>query len=495
MFQRRSRDGKGPSRVLEYPYLPQATALDPAEEPPSSIDPLGTLGPAERISEVFLPGFTARMWRPRFLTFCGLAALVAHHVEASSPDSQDSYLEARLAFERLFVSALVRQQRSDPDEWASAVRGLPGSLLARRALSSGDGRLSRNNFLKGQASNGPFGVIARLGRHLGILNEDDHLAYKGEELLLAWSTDEGLSELLTEGLTGSPQCQWLKRFVEATQKHIREDWWPSVGWSGWQDLAAKLRPDRIRRREREVLLRLLFDHPIRKRFLQLLARPEAVSAYKSAFNMGRGVVERHVLCYGIAPQVRGSKQEEDRVIHLNIRLANAYERIAGLLEHAFNGIRFALTRRNGYATLDELQAHPSLQPLLRSVGSQLPKVAHRLRELIQEISTVPQIADLNPIEPLEELASEALKASEGPDCLIRTLMTRHRRVQNEKGKGPWIDCLESTKKYVLLPGFGLDVDKAPPVTDGYLHPFRVQNAYRFLSDLRKVRLKAPDEEA
>lgn len=454
MFQRRSKEGKGSLRVLEYPYLPQATALDPAEEPPSSIDPLGTLGPAERISEVFLPGFTARMWRPRFLTFSALAALVAHHVETSSPEPQNSYLEARLGFERLFVSALVRQQRSDPAEWGSAVRGLPGSLLARRALSSGDVLLGRNNFLKGQAINGPFGVIARLGRHLGILNEDDHLAYKGEELLLAWSADEGLSELLTEGLTGSPQCEWLKRFVEATKKHIRDYWWPSGGWSGWQDLAAKLRPDRIGPHERKILLRLLFDHPIRKRFLQLLARPEAVTAYNSAFNMGRGVQERHVLCEGVAPQVRTSKQEEDRVIFLNIRLANAYERIAGLLENAFNGIRFALTRRNGYATLEELQADPSLQRLLRSVGSQLQKAAHHLHKLIMEISTVPQIADLNPTTPLEELVSEALEASEGPDCLIRTLMTRHRRVQNEKGKGPWIDCLESTKNMCFYPVSG-----------------------------------------
>lgn len=49
---------------LSAKYLPRATPLDPAEDPPGSIDPLGTLGPAERIAEVLFPGFTARMWRP-----------------------------------------------------------------------------------------------------------------------------------------------------------------------------------------------------------------------------------------------------------------------------------------------------------------------------------------------------------------------------------------------------------------------------------------------
>jgi len=64
-------------------YLPQATPLDPAEDPPGSVDPLGTLGPAERIAEVLFPGFTARMWRPRLLTFTAMAALVAEHAMAT----------------------------------------------------------------------------------------------------------------------------------------------------------------------------------------------------------------------------------------------------------------------------------------------------------------------------------------------------------------------------------------------------------------------------
>ena len=155
---------------LQAQYLPRATPLDPAEDPPGSIDPLGTLGPAERIAEVLFPAFTARMWRPRLLTFAAVASLVAERVRASGIGPEDGGLAARLGFERLFVSAVVRQQMREPDKWSRATRRLPGSSLARRALRSGDAPLGRNNFLKGQAINGPFGVVARLARHLSLIH-------------------------------------------------------------------------------------------------------------------------------------------------------------------------------------------------------------------------------------------------------------------------------------------------------------------------------------
>jgi len=94
---------------LSVKYLPRATPLDTAEDPPGSVDPLGTLGPAERIAEVLFPGFTARMWRPRLLTFVAVAALIAERAKSKLSDPEDGLLAARLSFKRLFVSAVVRQ--------------------------------------------------------------------------------------------------------------------------------------------------------------------------------------------------------------------------------------------------------------------------------------------------------------------------------------------------------------------------------------------------
>ncbi|MFM7168722.1 MAG: hypothetical protein ACKO3T_26085 [Planctomycetaceae bacterium] len=99
--------------------LPQSTLYDPAEDPPGSVDPLGTVTGAEQLAEVLFPGVTARMWRVRLLTFAALAAEVARRV------SPDRLLDARLAFERLFVSAVARQEEAD-QAWKPASRRLPG---------------------------------------------------------------------------------------------------------------------------------------------------------------------------------------------------------------------------------------------------------------------------------------------------------------------------------------------------------------------------------
>jgi len=130
------------------------------------------------------------MWRPRLLTFVAIAALVAERAKSKLSSPEDGSMAARLSFERLFVSAVVRQHVRDPENWQRAIRRLPGSWLATRALLSGDTLLGRTNFLKGQAVNGPYGVVARLARHLGVIDEDDLLGRNGEELLMAWSADE-----------------------------------------------------------------------------------------------------------------------------------------------------------------------------------------------------------------------------------------------------------------------------------------------------------------
>jgi len=472
-------------------YLPRPTPPDPTEDPPGSIDPLGTLGPAERIAEVLMPGFTARMWRPRLLTFTAVAALVADRLGASKTGPEGSLLEARLGFERLFVSAIVRQQMRDSGQWARATRRLPGSSLARRAFRSGDTPLGRNNFLKGQAINGPFGVMARLARHLGIVDEDDRLARNGEEVLLAWSADKKLVGLLDEDHSDSFGRKWLDRFVKATKDHVQNKWWPSAGWSGWQELAEALRPDKIGRQERRVLRRLLNSDPIRARCLALLSESNAVATYCAASDGGRAEQDRRVLVEAVLPKLSPDQSEKDRVIDLAIRLADAYEQVANLLETVFNGFLWGLTRRGGQASPEELEADRQLRPLFRSVCESLQASGGLLRELLERIPTVPQVADLNPIEPLDELASDALSAAESSARLIETVIARHRQVQHAKGKAMWIDVSE---RWTLLPGFGWSSDAPPEVPKGYLHPFRVPNAYSFLGELGMVRMETPDGE-
>jgi hypothetical protein len=473
-------------------YLPRATPLDPAEDPPGSIDPLGTLGPAERIAEVIFPGFTARMWRPRLLTFAAVASLVSARAKAAIPEREDSGMAARLAFERLFVSAVVRQQEQDPEAWRLASRRLPGSSLARRALRSGDVPLGRNNFLKGQGVNGPFGVLARLARNLDIVGEDDCLGRNGEELLLAWSADAQLPGLLDEDDSGSAGKQWIDRFAEATEAHLLDGQWRSYGWSGWQELAEPLRPDNAGRQERRALRRLLNGDPIRARCLELLCQPAAKAVYRGAREEGRGEQDRKVLLEAVLPALSVNERAEDKVIHLTIRLADAYEGVASLLEAAFNCLLWGLTRRGGQAKPAEIEADKQLQPVFRSLCRQLPKAARDLRDLIEQVPAVPQISDRNPLEPLDTIASQAATGAESPSRLIEVTISRHRDIQTSKGKGVWIEPCES---WMLMPGFGLASDTPPRPQVEYLHTFRVPNAYSFLAELGLSGVEVPDGEA
>jgi len=479
---------------LQARHLPVPTTYDPSEDPPGSIDPLGTLGGAERIAEVLFPGLTARMWRPRLLTFAAMASVVAERLPPQAQGVQENaWQAARLGFERLFVSAVVRQQLSQPAERGRATRRLPGSSLARRALRAGDEPLGRSNFLKGQAVNGPYGVLARLARHLNIVDEDDRLGRSGEELLLAWAVDEGLPGLLDEDKGGSPGRQWLDRFVQTTASHVAEARWMRPGWSGWQDLAGRLRPDKVGREERRVLRNLLNGDAIRARCLELLCEPQVVSLFRSARDSGgRGNQDRTVLLEGILPSLFVGEHKEDRVIELTVHLADAYEEVASLLEAAFNGLLWGLTHRGGQAEPAELEADVHLLPVFRSICQQLPPSARRLQYLVVKIPSVPQVQDLNPIPPLDGLASQALSAAESPARLIETVISRHRDVQNPKRKGMWIELGE---RWTLLPGFGWAADAPPKPEVVYLHTFRVPNAYSFLGELGLAGMEVPDGEA
>lgn len=477
---------------LSVKYMPQPTPLDPAEDPPGSIDPLGTLGPAERIAEVLFPGFTARMWRPRLLTFTAVASIVTERVRASRSEIDDSGLSARLGFERLFVSSVIRQQERDPDEWKFAALRLTGNSLARTALHSGNVPLGRNNFLKGQAINGPFGVMARLARHVGILDEDDCLGRDGEKLLLAWSNDEQLQGFLDENPNESRGRKWLERFSSETAAYLIEGQWRSSGWSGWHELAKPLRPDHMGKQERRIIRHLLDNDRIRARCIELLCGPAAIKTYRAARDDGRGDQDRKVLFDAVLPALSVNERYEDSVIDLTIRLADGYEGVANLLETAFNCLLWVLTRSGGQAKPDEIETDKQILPIFGSICQQLIGASRILRDLIERISTFPQIGDRNPIEPLDTIATQAATGAENPSRLIETVINRHRDIQNFKGKGMWI---EPGDRWTLMPGFGLVSEGPPQPQVRYLHTFRVANLYSFLSELGLSSVEVHDGEA
>lgn len=480
---------------MRFDCLPKATPYDPAEDPPGSIDPLGTVPEAEQLADVLFSGMTARMWRARHLTFTAVAAFVAEQMANAAGGDEELRLEARLALERLFVSAIARQERQDA-EWRKAARRLPGINLARRALSSGDQPLGKQTFLKGQAINGPFGVVARLARHLDIIDDDNRISRNGQDLLLVWAAEQELPGLLDERGSKSPGASWIKKLVDYVDGCARGSRWPASWWWGWKELAERFRPDKIGLRERQVLRRLLGsdESGLRRRCMELLERKEAVADYCSlAGNSERGLVDRQILVSDVQPMLQPEEDTLDRSIGYTIGLIEAYEQVSGQLESVMRGLLWALTHRGGRTAPAELLTDPILSLRLSRARRELHPTTQALQARVGELPRYPDVQHAISIDRLDQLLEDAQSGLDGEEQLVERVMERHCRVQQQKKKGVWIE--RDPSYWTVIPGFG-DSNEKPWAYDGeYLHPFRVTNAYSFLADLGRLpRIEVPDAE-
>lgn len=459
-------------------FLPQSTPYDPAEDPPGSVDPLGTVTGAEQLAEVLFPGVTARMWRVRLLTFAALAAEVSRRVDP------DRLLDARLAFERLFVSAIARCDETD-QSWKSASRRLPGIGLARHSWRAGDQPLEKANFLKGQGVNGPFGVISRLARDMGVVNESGELERAGTELLLAWAADQHLPGLLDDN-AGRDGANWMRKLVRQVGSYLDDrNNWPRKNWPGWEDLANRLRLDQPGSHECDVILKLISADPLglRDRMVDCLTEPAVLSVYRTVnASDDRGNLERAVLNSGI--RAVKAKDEIGKSIHTTVELIDAYETLSGLLETIFRGLVWGLTRNNGQAALAVILQDPTLNHFLAKVHSKVDSASTRFHKKLEafEADSLARKRGSVDVDRMHKLLDDSVAASRPVDYGVTAIMDRHVRVQKEKNKGVWI---EQDKQWTLMPGFGDSRDE-PQQYDWYLHPYRVTNVYGMLGDLKVV---------
>lgn len=473
---------------MQSSFLPRATPLDPTENPPSSTDPLGTVTVAEQLADVLFPGMTARMWRARHLTFVALAALVAERAAEASPGNDSIQLEARLGFERLFVSAITAQRIQDETEWSAAARSLPGIGLARRAFHANRQPLGRHNFLKGQAINGPFGVMQRLARDLDIIDEDNRLSRYGQELLLVWSDGAELPGLLDESSAKSTGARWLGRLTRDVIDHVVHGNWPSATWKGWHELPHLLRPDHPSARERRLIFRLLTspNAPVRQRCIEYLLHPQVVDAYRHAFvDQRRGERERYILVRHVSTHVRRGADELDSLIDYTISLIDAYEYVSHCFESGFQSLLQALQRRGGRSHVDPLLNDPILTDELGAVHGHLHGAISPFAGLVDGLANVPKVADVLGAGRLEPLLMIAREGAKDRSSFMEATIQRHEQVQEQKRKGVWIERAHS--HWTLMPGFKLNGAAISTDQRAFLHAFRVSNAYSLLRDLRKLR--------
>ena len=473
---------------IDFDWLPMASPLDPAEEPPGSLDPLGTLGHAERLGETLLPGFTVRMWRSRLLTFAAIASAIADRTVKLMGDRENARLEARLAFERLFVAAVVRMAGRDPAIYENAPRRLPGRALAKKAMLEGE-PLTRTNFLKGQAVNGPFGVIARLARQLELIDDNGDVGRKAVELLMAWSDDEDLPGVLDEDVgTRISGAAWMAEAAKRTALVVTRRDWPNSNHGIWELLARHMRPDHIGPKERRVLILALRDQPTRQRVVALLKK--RVDIFQEGRGLDRGKLERRILLDGVRPEL--DDEPTDRFIAAVIEAIDAYEQAAGLFQQTFEGIIWALKSRGGRERPEAILSDPRLQSHLEKTLQGVKRLVPLMERIINGLRDQPSVDRIQLVEPITRLREDFVAASSSVPSLADTVMQRHERVQKQKSKALWI---EREVYWTLMPGENrVPAEEIPVWQETYLHPFKIPNAYSMLADLGEVAVEVQDVE-
>jgi hypothetical protein len=467
--------------------MPTSPPYDPAADASGSSDPLGTLAGGERLAEVLLPGLTARIWRARLLTFVVVAADVADAVVRKRDDQEDLRLKARLAFERLYVSSLVRCEEHDPGTYSGVSRRVPGRRVARTALHAGDEPLTGQSFIKGQAVNGPSGVMSRLARNLQLTEDDGQVASRGLDLKTAWAQSIA-AQIDTDGYAnGDPGDEFKRVVMPEVIKHIQDDAWPRPKSRIWTLLAGTLRPDRVPAAERRLLARLLDEEPqhgLRPRVLQLLRDERCLDVRdRQGDDDDRGLIERAVLLEG----VRGLLGDGpvDRQIRTAIGLIDAFERFSLSFSVVFQQVLWALKWN--------LRGTGSSERLLRveGVSAAVHWCLERLGKLLPELRSV--LTDGAGQGPFKEQRVPDLISTAGSDCegglgsaaaLLDAVLTRHERVQHDKGKPVWVS---RSGTWVLMPGTPVLEPRPLDGPEAFIHPYRVHNAYSLMRDLGLVR--------
>src|SRR5688572_15654128 len=106
--------------------LPKLTAFDPETKSEGSIDPLGLVPIADRMSVQLVPGVRERMTHPRFLTLIAVGTAVCQDFPPDTVAS-DGISSPIQVYEWYMVQALVKMLKGN------GLRGLPGSEKASDA--------------------------------------------------------------------------------------------------------------------------------------------------------------------------------------------------------------------------------------------------------------------------------------------------------------------------------------------------------------------------
>src|SRR5437868_5401280 len=143
--------------------VPYRTLADPEIQGEGSIDPLGVATLADRLADWILPGMTARMSRPRFLTAIAATSLIVEPFADAL--AADNVTPPWLVLEWHYVEAMAAVKDGQAN-----LRRVAGIDKARQALRDGV-PMNADRYLKTPKVFGFHGIYKRLARHVDIVDD------------------------------------------------------------------------------------------------------------------------------------------------------------------------------------------------------------------------------------------------------------------------------------------------------------------------------------
>lgn len=425
--------------------LPFLTSYDPPGTSEGTLDPLGLYQIADQLAVQLVPAVRERMQRIRFLTAMAVGAIVTEGME-DDPQLRDA--SPYLVWEWLVVEALIRSMGGDSSIW-----GVPGTLVARRALDQ-HGYVDARSYLKTPRIFGFHGVYKRLAAHLRLVDVHLRPGPNAEGLVDAWARGMDLGGFNGAKLIFSRWSSAIRRSLSEKPPRTKSGW----GSEGWEELAQAFAPSACKAREKRYLHDLLHASDDRR----LGALP---TIWQLQPDFGDEEFREELLHDRLEKREPGYQQL--------LAAIRAYEALARSLQDAFDVLRAEAARLDaqGFAVLG-IARDVDFKRSVANLHRRFEAAHHALGEV-----TITSVS-------LQNLFGKRFGAFAEPmdaEACALALCAHHEAVQKAKGdKRPWFDRIGHDRIYLRHAYREPRRDIQP---DRYVHDYRGLPIRRFYFDL------------
>src|SRR2546427_1303211 len=338
--------------------IPYRSLSDPEVKGDGSIDPLGLATLADHLGVWILPGMTARMWLPRFLTAMAVTStIVEPYIEQLA---RDAVSPSWLVLEWYYVEAMAGLRQEN----AGSFRRIPGIDKARQALHD-QVPMNATRYLKTPKVFGFHGIYKRLARHTDIVNDDLALGENGYRLVRTWEKEQGLSGFSDREITEGESAKLRRTLRDAVRDALASGQSERQGrWSGAEFFTGHLVPHRTGRQEARFLWDLFTATGAEPRgeIFRLLRAPDVRRQLKDEES------ERRLLAR------LGSGTSEG--LTARIAAIEAYESVCRPLQEAWDRIRLLSShRRPAVIAADDVAKDARFSEIAAGLGAAIQRAS------------------------------------------------------------------------------------------------------------------------